>query len=105
MEVIYGDGGLANFATVIDLRNPDFLRKSASITSQGVRGRLRFPIKADGRHRAESFAADHDHLAATRRTLRRGRQLPGHRQLGRLLAGHLLIWQTAKTCSKLTHDA
>ncbi len=106
MQVSYGEGGGAIFATVTDLRNPRFATEVCQYHAVGVQGTPALPYnKSDGRHRAESFAADHDHLAATRRTLRRGRQLPGHRQLGRLLPGHLLIWQTTKTCSKLTHNA
>jgi hypothetical protein len=31
--------------------------------------------------------------------------LPRHRQFGRLLAGDLLIWQTAKTWRKLPRSA
>ncbi len=71
MQVIYGEGGGAIFATVVDLRNPEGATEFCQYHAVGVQGTPTFPYTRQTiAHRAESLGADHDHLTATRRTLR-----------------------------------
>ena len=66
MEVIYSEGGLATFATVVDTRNPEGCNGVLPVPLDRRQGTMAFPYDADDGHRAESVVADHDHLPATR---------------------------------------
>jgi hypothetical protein len=47
MEVIYSGGGLANYATVVDARNPEGSTEFCHYHSNGVMGTIAFPYDAD----------------------------------------------------------
>jgi hypothetical protein len=47
MEVIYSGGGLANYATIVDSRNPEGSTEFCHYHSQGVMGTIAFPYDAD----------------------------------------------------------
>lgn len=47
MEVIYSGGGLANYATVVDQRNPEGSTELCHYHSVGVMGTIAFPYDAD----------------------------------------------------------
>ena len=102
MQVSYGEGGGAIFATITDLRNPPGAIEVCQYHAVGVQGTPALPYnRPDDAQRAESLPTDHDHLPATRRTLRRRRELPGHGQFGGLLAGHLLIQELRHELAKV----
>jgi hypothetical protein len=47
MEVIYSGGGLANYATIVDSRNPEGSTEFCHYHSVGVMGTVAFPYDAD----------------------------------------------------------
>jgi hypothetical protein len=47
MEVIYSGGGLANYATIVDSRNPEGSTEFCHYHSQGVMGTIALPYDAD----------------------------------------------------------
>lgn len=47
MQVIYGGGGLATYATVVDARNPEGSTEFCHYHSSGVMGTVAFPYDAD----------------------------------------------------------
>jgi FlaG/FlaF family flagellin (archaellin) len=47
MEVIYSGGGLANYATIVDSRNPEGSTEFCHYHSTGVQGTIALPYDAD----------------------------------------------------------
>ena len=96
LEVIYGGGGLALYATIVDAHNPPGATEVCHYHSVGVMNTPRTSLRL-GHHGdwAQPFGPGDHHLPAARRNLQRQRDLLRHRQFGRLLPGRLLICHTA----------
>ena len=72
MQVIYGGGVGAIYATVVDTPKPRGRNGILPIPLGGSSGHVGVSLQpADDGHRAESLGTDNDHLPANRRPLRR----------------------------------
>jgi hypothetical protein len=84
LEVIYGGGGVALYATIVDAHNPRGATEVCHYHSVGYHLDRSQPVGP----------GDH-HLPAARRDLQRQRDLLRHGQFRRLLPGRLLICHAA----------
>ena len=64
MEVIYSGGGLANYATIVDSRNPEGSTEFCHYHSVGVMARLHFRTTPHDGHRAAPVVAHNDNFPA-----------------------------------------